>query len=512
MSKAHHLVALAGLLSSAAVLAVGCVDYVAEYYTPLTNPNLASDGGNDSGPSPECIPSQNSTAVADDCGVFVSSDHGSDTTGKGTKEAPFATLGAALKKGSTIYACAGAVSYSEALKVDKKVVLFGGLDCASWVYGAAKTGLTADADHVPLTLTSAASGSEIHDFAITAEDAVAAGGSSIGIIADHADVGLDKVDVAAGVGQDGAPGTAQNQVQTPPEANGKDGADDAACNVGTVIPGGAGGTNACNGTQTDGGKGGKGAPVSTGDSGGDGLPLMTPGNGGSGQTASASCNANSVKGADGGTLGTPNPGVGARGIGDISEAGYVPPAATLGEAGHPGHGGGGGGAARACDAPQDNYSGPSGGGGGAGGCGGAPGNPGQSGGSSIGIALFGAKLTLNAVTITVRSGGKGGLGGDGQLGGSGGNPGHALGNAACDGGKGGQGSAGGPGGGGAGGHSVGIAAKDAKLPALGSTTIHHEAGALGGAGGDMDTTDTTKGDPGLGCKTLDFADAKSCAP
>lgn len=507
MSKAHHLAALAGLLSSAAVLAVGCVDYVAEYYTPLTNPNLASDGGNDSGPSPECIPSQNSTVVADECGVFVSSDHGSDTTGKGTKEAPYATLGAALKKGSTIYACSGAASYSEALKVDKRAVLFGGLDCTSWAYGAAKTGLTADADQVPLTLTSAASGSEIHDFAITAKDAVAAGGSSIALIADHADVELEKVDITAGIGQDGALGIAQNQMQTPPEANGKDGADDAACNIPVFVAGGAGGTNTCDGATTNGGNGGKGYADTNGGQGGDGLPDDVS-NGGTGQTKTVPCNANDPKGAlgDAGVEGT-----GARGIGELTSAGYQGPVGTLGGNGTPGQGGGGGGGARQCDV-NGLFAGPSGGGGGAGGCGGAPGNPGQSGGSSIGIVVLGANLLLTNITITTKTGGSGGTGGDGQIGGAGGLPGHAVASNACDGGKGGQGGAGGPGGGGAGGHSIGIAAKAAKLPALGSTTIHHEAGAPGGAGGDTDTTDTTKGDPGLGCKTLDFADAKSCAP
>ena len=47
-----------------------------------------TDGG-DSGPPPSCIPSENAAAVADTCGVFVSSSMGSDATGKGTKAAPY---------------------------------------------------------------------------------------------------------------------------------------------------------------------------------------------------------------------------------------------------------------------------------------------------------------------------------------------------------------------------------------------------------------------------------------
>jgi hypothetical protein len=43
------------------------------------------------------------------------------------------------------------------------------------------------------------------------------------------------------------------------------------------------------------------------------------------------------------------------------------------------------------------------------------------------------------------------------------------------------------------------------LPDLSTTTITYAAVAASGApGGDMDTTEQTKGDDGLACKTLDF--------
>ena len=48
MRKAWLHVGVASLVVSAASLAVGCIDFVAEYYTPLTNPALA-DGGTDGG-------------------------------------------------------------------------------------------------------------------------------------------------------------------------------------------------------------------------------------------------------------------------------------------------------------------------------------------------------------------------------------------------------------------------------------------------------------------------------
>jgi hypothetical protein len=511
MSKGHSFIALAAVLTSSVVLAAGCIDAVAEYYTPLTDPNLFDGGPDaDSGPPPGCIPSENVDPVADSCGVFVSSSMGNDTSGKGTKEAPFATLTKALAatKGKPVYAC-GEVFDKETVAIAESAILYGALDCVNnWKYDASKkTQLAPTAEGIALTISKATTSAEVYDFAITSADATQDGGSSIAVLVAQSAASFTRCDVTAGSGKAGAPGATQPQVMTPTSANGKDGTDDAMCNVPVFIAGGAGGTNTCGGTKTDGGNGGKGYADVIGGPGGDGLPMMTPGNGGSGQTKTAACNVSDPKGAAG-NVGTG--GTGARGIGDVSTSGYQGPTPALGGPGTPGQGGGGGGGALACDPPTNSFAGPSGGGGGAGGCGGAPGNPGQSGGSSIGLLSLGAKLTLSTVTITAKSGGGGGLGGDGQIGGNGGLAGHAIGGAACDGGKGGQGGAGGPGGGGAGGHSIAIAIKGGKLPDLGSATIHHEAGASGGAGGDMDMSAQTRGDDGLGCKALDFADATSC--
>jgi hypothetical protein len=472
------------------------------------------DGGPDadSGPPPACIPSENPQAVASSCGVFVSSSKGNDTSGDGTKGAPFASLTKALSvavaKGKPVYAC-GEVFDKETVSISTRATLFGALDCTNqWKHDASKkTQLSPTAEGIALTISKATTSAEVFDFAITSADPMQAGGSSIAVLVAQASASFTNCDITAGIGKEGSAGVVQSQVQTPADANGKDGTDDAACTMTNNIPGGDGGTNTCDGTPTNGGKGGKGIPDATGGLGGDGLPLATPGNGGAGQSSSA------CKQGQQGTDGGPGSGgTGARGIGDVSASGYQSAMAALGGNGQPGQGGGGGGGARACDSPANTLAGPSGGGGGAGGCGGAPGNPGQSGGSSIGILALSAKLTLNTVSITAKSGGAGGLGGDGQRGGNGGSPGHAVGGAACDGGKGGQGGAGGPGGGGAGGHSIGIAAKGGTLPNLASTTIHHEGSAPGGAGGDMDMTAHTKGDGGLACATIDFAKPASCMP
>jgi hypothetical protein len=464
------------------------------------------DGGT-GGSTPGCEPSKNNGPVADSCGVFVSSSKGSDTSGKGTKDVPYQSLGKALASagGKAVYACGE--SFTESVTVSTKVTLYGALVCSqAWAYDPTqKTTLTAAADAVPLALASAAGGAAIHDFAIMAPDATKAGGSSIAVLA-QANVTLDKVDVTAGKGAPGATGMAQAQVMTPAMADGKDGTADMTCNMAGPIAGGAGGKNTCAGSiGTNGGIGGSGVADITGGNGNPGNPMMTTSNAGSGQTTTMSCTPGGPGAA--GSKGTA--GTGARGIGDVSPSGYVSPAGALGMPGGAGQGGGGGGGARQCDM-MGMFAGPSGGGGGAGGCGGAASLPGQSGGSSIGILALGATLSLSNVSITTHDGGAGGVGGDGQLGGPGGQPGKApMMTTACDGGSGGQGGAGGPGGGGAGGHAVAVAAKGAALPDLTGAKIVLGKGGAGAHGGDMDMTMQTKGDAGLACRTLDFSSPMS---
>ena len=213
----HAILTVSALLAAASAFGPGCF-----YHLECTDDDTcppgtgggssttstgANDGG-DSGPQPSCIPSESSAAVLDTCGVFVSSSNGNDTTGKGTKEAPYKTITKALANGTTIYACAGTTSFNEALAIDTPVTLFGALDCATWAYDAAsKTQLTAPADAVPLTLASTAGGTEIIDFAITAADAMKDSGSSVAVIANGVMASLTRTDITAGNGKDGLAGT-----------------------------------------------------------------------------------------------------------------------------------------------------------------------------------------------------------------------------------------------------------------------------------------------------------------
>jgi hypothetical protein len=492
-----------GLAAGAPLLFSGCFDYQDDCVYTLQCAQTASSGGTgggDGGLPPSCDPTQSTAAVADSCGLFVSPD--GDDNNPGSKTKPLKTLGAAVTQGGPIYACTGTSPYTEVITVNKPVTIFGALDCGSWAYQTGtKSQLTAPAGMVPLTLSSKADGSAIHDFAITAADAAAAGGSSIAVVADHAGTTLVDVDVAAGKGADGAPGMMPPmQVTTPATADGSAGNPDASCNMPGVL-GGAGGMNMCTGIDTGGGLGGQGATGTTGGNGNGGNPTMTPSNGGAGQSTSA-CGQGQP-----GAPGAPGmSGMGAQGIGDIGTSGYVATAATMGGPGAPGQGGGGGGGAKGCSATG---AGPSGGGGGAGGCPGAAGAPAGSAGSSIGIIALDAPLTLTSVTVITHTGGTGGLGGDGQAGGNGGMQGLGGGAGACAGGPGGQGGVGGAGGGGAGGHSVGIAIKGGMAPDLKGATVTHGTGGAGGPGGNMGMDAQAKGSDGLGCKTLDFGNPTS---
>jgi hypothetical protein len=497
----------------AVVLHAGCFDLSSDCSVFLCP-------GGDSGPPPSCIPSENSGAVADSCGVFVSRTRGDATHGKGTQAAPYKTITVALTKGSTVYACAGTTSYSEALVVDKAMTLFGALDCGTWAYDAVKkTQLTAPADAVPLTLSSSASGTEIYDFAITAVGATAAGGSSIALWDNGADLDLTRCELTAGQGAVGAPGVTPAgsgqqgaAAPTPTPATALDG-----CGMNqTGVFGGSPGQSMCSTINTSGGLGGSGTDLATGGAGTDAQPQPQPNamSGFDGKAGKAEDTTPCLPG-DNGANGLPGtmPGTGATGLGDLGSTGYQAPTATPGQsAGGPGYGGGGGGGAEKC---ANGFAGPAGGGGGAGGCGGQPGGAGQSAGSSFALVSLSATVTLSTVTLTAANGGTGGVGGNGQPGGSGGNGGLAGSSGsdttvkACNGGNGGQGGRGSSGGGGLGGHSSGIAFKGT-APTQMNVTINHGTGGPGGIGGDMDMTSPgIVGGDGLACTTLDFTNPTS---
>jgi hypothetical protein len=389
------------------------------------------------------VPSGISEVVDGSCGVFVSASSGTDASGEGTKEKPFASLKKALTKGATIYACADTKPFDEALAVNDVVTLFGGLDCKSWAYKAGtKTSWSAPAGDVVATVKLDAS-LHVDDFKIEAKDAPAlmpdehaAGRSSIAIVAEaKSALELNRCDVIAGNGGDGAAGEAPMDAGTPGKEGGSG---NGGCDEDVFEVFGLGGQMMCDGTDVSGGQGGTGNANMSGGAGSPGAPVGDMGKGGVGQMGPSVCE----NGADGatGTSGTAGNGAAADGLGSLTAAGFVGVSGDDGAPGMPGQGGGGGGGAKLC---ANGKAGPSGGGGGSGGCAGVGGKGGYGGGASIGIASIGAKLSFAETKITTKNGGKGGAGSEGQPGGAGGiggMPGAADAQAkACAGGKGGNG-------------------------------------------------------------------------
>ena len=455
------------------------------------------------GGSPDgCDPSKTSHPVADGCGVFVSPL--GDDMGKGTKDKPLKTLTAALARSATIYACAWAAPYTEAVTFDKGVTLYGALDCVhGWAYDAKKkTVLTAKADAIPLTLTSAASGAEVVDFKIIAADAMVSGGSSIAVVADHAMVTLTRCDLLAGAAKDGDAGVSGGMpaMQAAPGLKG-----DGAGTMGSSL-GGIGGNNAtCN---LNGGNGGNGGPAPNGN-GVDGNAGDSNLGGAKGAGDIGMGCTDATKGANGmpGTAGLVK-----AGIGTIDKSGYHGVDGQAGMDGTNATSGGGGGGSKAV-APEH---GAGGGGGGAGGCGGKLGTGGKAAGSSVALVSTSASVTLANCILGAGKAGNGGSGGDGQ----GGQPGGKAGDggasgvsakSACNGGKGGDGGNGGNGSGGLGGHSLGIATMGTPplLDAATKTAITPGTKGAGGLGGNMDA-DMNHGADGTAAGCWDFGTKVAC--
>ena len=468
---------------------------------PATTTTASTGVGGDSGPPPQCVPELMSGAVADTCGIFVSSSLGNDTAvGVGSRDAPYKTLAAAVmaadKAKTRIYACAE--PFTESVTLAGTTGLFGGLDCAKgWGYvEGTKAKLTADAGAVPLTLTKTAPSVEIADFEVRAADAVGDGGSSIAVVTDAVAASFTRCDLIAGNGMKGADGMTLGESPGPSKPTdaaiaGNNGADACSNGMGTVSGGQQKENTSCMLSANPlGGSGGSGTDV--GGNNGEASPANEQtALGGIGQKTSNpgwGCFAGSGLG-DGGANGQPGSdgagAIGATSLGTLTLAGYMGIAGQPGSDGKAGQGGGGGGGAKG----KSGCGGASGGGGGAGGCGGYGGTGGKAGGASIALVSLGATLSFTQVNLALGNGGAGGDGGDGhsgRTGGTGGVGGVGSGpaSAACRGGDGGQGGFGGKGGGGRGGHAIGIAASGATAPSMdGVTVMPKGTPGLGGKGG-----------------------------
>ncbi len=415
--------------------------------------------------------------MSDAIAIFVS-PAGSNTTGDGTRNKPFATInrGAdeAASKGKRVYVCADAGDYNETLSVgpsNNGVEIYGGFRCSDWSWEASYHARLVAKGHPAARIAGASDITLDHlEFRGTANEV--AGESAFGVwIQDSKGVEIRDSLASAGRGQDGSAGVAGVKGEDGQVAGKEQEGVDLAASTNPGLGGSWAAPSACGSKGGDGGTANTTATVP----GGNGIPNtdVTPAmldNGGTTGNGAAGSPG------DAGNHGS------ASTAGVLTDTGYTPGDGHDGSPGHTGQGGGGG-AGRKRPYPGIALKG--GGAGGMGGCGGEAGTKGTGGGASIALVSWDSELTLTRVQLETLGGGNGGAGGNGGLGGLGqaganGNYYPTLEDA--DGGKGGDGGKAGAGSGGSGGLSLGLAIHGS-VPVQSDVSITPGAGGTAGPGG-----------------------------
>lgn len=444
--------------------------------------------------------------------IFVATaNNGGNDFNAGTMERPVQTITKALELAG---ACAAApcdilVSagvYGESLTLLDGLALVGGYNPLTWERDVENNSTVIRGQSsrtiVVQSLTSATymNGFRIEGFSIPSDSSNPANNSGqststvwIKDAADH--FALRSVEIVAGAGQTGAPGTAG----TPGAAATSDGA------------GGSGGSRSGGGASPCGSTGGEGQGTSTCSHGaaasvgtvatGEGTSVGSRGSAG-GHECSVGDNSGGTGGVGGrggdaafGNGGSPA----ATTLGSIDASGsFVGTSGTVGTRGKHGAGGGGAGAGGSDNDKVfgigPSIRGGSGGGGGAGGCGGSPAASGGQGGASVAVVVSNSTVECSACIVTMGLGGSGGRGGTGGPGGVGTSGGAGevgakdgvFATKGGDGGRGGDGGGGGGGGGGAGGAggpSIGFALANGSTLNDTEVTYRGGQGGTGGQGG-----------------------------
>jgi len=445
-------------------------------------------------------PSEDACVIDPLYGVFVS-PKGNDSTGMGSKAAPYKTLAkglaAAKAGGKRLYVCDDGTGYAEQVTIDMSldgVNGFGGFKCSDWTYATSNRSVVRPAASPALTIKGTSAGATLEDFEFDAPDANATGSSSIASIIDTAaNVTLRRVRFIAGNGAPGQAGADGAQGSDAPVSGGPQTGANATCPSVLSIQAGGGWT----GPTTCGSRGGNGGLATQGLDGSAGLAGIP-------QTNVDPPNVNNrgsegATGADGlpGSPGVPGTiGMASAASGTFSASGYAAaPAAGSGTDGNTGQGGGGGGASNA----TGTCIGASGGAGGMGGCGGKAGGGASGGGASVALlSWMSTNVVLDNCELVSKAGGGGGKGGNGGAGGLGRDG--AVGGAAFSddagppvgngghGGIGGNGGAGGPGAGGNGGPSYALAYKGQPASNTQSTLTAGTGGAKGIGGTSHSST------------------------
>jgi hypothetical protein len=455
---------------------------------------------------------------------FVDGDSGSDGSGDGSMDNPYASISHAIGQiaanNTDIYVRTLATRrYDETgatLAPPAATSLYGGYG-AEWVRDVENNRTGVDGNSIALHFNDVASEAWVSGFDLMAADSAngssdvngistTAGSASL-VIEDNTitagDVGAGSGDptgnsialrlaningvqvlrntISAGLGGSGADGAKPSQSQK--GGNGGNG--------GTPTAGTGGAASNTNSFGNAGGAGGRGGETAgeNGDAGSPGSALTDStggGSGGAGGFGGGSTNIGGPGGGGRGSVGGPG-GDGGDGIGGISTSGvYTAANGRRGFDGNSATGGGGGGGGEAGGLGADAGGG---GGGGGGGFRGIGGSGGRGGGASIGLMIHGISVaTVSENTITSSAGGdggNGGAGGDSGNGGDGGNPGpgDSTGEDGGHGGGGGKGGEGGQGGGGGGGPSFAILIGDDISPEISNNTLSSGNGRSRGSGG-----------------------------
>jgi len=444
--------------------------------------------------SPGRSPLDEPCLVNETYGVFVSPT-GSDSIGKGTRVAPYQTIGRGMRAAklgaSRVFVCDNGTGYSDPIVADTStdgLALYGAFDCATWVASAIARARVLPKAGPAITLTRLTLGITVENFEFRAADAAAGTSSiaasidtSVGVVFRRSRITSGK----GGAGSDGHDGSLGGD--GPPPSTAQMGRA-PVCDGGFLQLGGSGIFSACEATGGRGGAGSITAVMPLSHPAESGLPMtgVSPANR---SNAGTTCRSDTTTPgtADGsrGADGTPGvPGASAPSGGTFSAEGYAPngPGAD-GTDGHPAQGGGGG---VGC-AGTMSCMGPSGGAGGAGGCGGQYGTGGGAAGGSIALLSWQSAVVLDKCEVISSDGGTGGRGGHGGAGGEGaagaqGNDGYDGSDPSGAGGPGGQGGSGAAGAGGNGGPTYGIVFAGQR-PIQSGTTVTRGSGGPGGAGG-----------------------------
>ena len=454
-----------------------------------------------------------------DTAFFVDGDNGSDDTGDGSRESPYATISWAINSiqgpNYDLYVVTrtNSASYVETqtLHPQTTISVYGGYD-SGWVRDVVNNKTKLSGASLAVQFGPSNEDAWFSGFEVTAADASEPAQDAVGLLAkagtatlyieDNIIMSGDVLGPSQGVPAGSSYGVSlANLEQVVLRRN-----TIIAGNGGSGITGSKGTdgknatTNGSNGSGYNGGAGGKGGVSSAnGGKGGDGgrglLPQDGKSGGGVGGGIGDKVGEGRVGDGGGGKGGKGgHGGAGGTGRGMLSSVGFfVPSDGSNGLVGGNGAGGGGGGGG----AGGVGLDGGGGGGGGGGGQGGGGGKSSPGGGASIGVLLFNVSAAVvEDNEITANNGGRGGNGGAGGTGGRGtsgkvGAPnvcsflGCEVGRSG-DGGEGGGGGSGGIGGqsgGGAGGPSYGILVGPDITPAIKNNLVRSGSGGNGGIGG-----------------------------